>query len=154
MKNMNMKSFSDENGYLYYLNFPIPKNKKPRFVGKNNPYTLENISKWLILNRKSFRLDKENVYVDAKEKLKFICLNCEEIFYMNWGNVSQGQDCSVCSGRQVGKYSNLKYLNPGLSEEWSSLNSSSPEFFTISSNKIVFWCCKSCGHTWKTSIFK
>ena len=61
--------------------------------------------------------------------------------------------CPYCRGRYpiIGK-TDLKTIYPELCEEWNyEKNKYGPEFYSVFSNKKVWWKCKE-GHEWKTSI--
>lgn len=143
----------DKYGYKYYIKYQDIKNKKqPSRMGKNNLYTLENISLWLKLNNKDFVLCDDNPYKGNKKMLKFFHSLCEEYFYANWNNISNGHNCGVCDGRQVGEKNSLAYLKPDLVGEWSDKNKISSTEVSAYSGKIVIWKCKTCNHEWKARI--
>lgn len=141
---------SDKNRYKYDICLSdISKGKKISFINKRNPFTLENISKWCKLNKKTFELLENNVYSGALDKLAFKCKNpkCNETFYSNWNSVYNGYGCRYCSGKQVGSKNNLAYLRPDLVQEWNfELNTISPEKVTISSGKRIYWICTNCNY--------
>lgn len=84
-------------GYKYDVGFSAFLENKKCIVGKNNPFSLSNISIWLKVNQKDFILSENNKYIDSlKNKLSFECLKCGESFKMNWANVSQNQSCPNC----------------------------------------------------------
>lgn len=123
-------------------------------VNKKNPYSLENISLWLILNNKDFELCEDNVYEGNNKKLKFYCFICNEIFYMPWGDLlSRKCGCNICSGRSVGEHSNLQYVNPILSKEWlKSKNNFGPNEVTEFSSEEVYWECSDCDYRWWAKV--
>lgn len=150
--------FTDKFGYKYdgsFLN--LIRGAIPRFVGKENRFTLSNIKLWLKINKKKFSLCKNNVYNGNHKKLYFQCKSkkCLEVFQMCWDNVaSQNQGCPYCAGRRVGKHNNLEYLRPDLAEEWDyNKNKISPKEVTCGSNKKVWWICRKCKREWCTEIF-
>jgi hypothetical protein len=150
--------FQDIHGYKFdvdYQNFI--KNKKTGKINPSNPYSLENISLWLKLNNKSFRLHEDAIYYDSKTDLKFYCFDCEDDFYLSWNRINGGSTCPRCveSGGtyQIGKYNNLEYLNPELSSEWDySKNNFLPNSVSPGSRKIVWWICNICEHSWEAKI--
>lgn len=143
----------DINGYKYniLLNSVI-NNNNMLFVGKNNPYSLENISIWLNKNNKTFELCQDNVYNNSYRKLKFHCFICEEDFYASWNNISKNRTCSICSGRKVGKKTSLTYLRPELLKEFSSKNDFTTNDVTIGTHRMAIWKCCICGHEWCATI--
>ena len=91
----------DANDYCYTITLDhLKRGKIPSFVHISNPFTLYNIKQWLKINNKPFE-SVSTTYTGTKVKLKWKCLkeNCGEAFYMNWDNLNQGQNCSLCSGR-------------------------------------------------------
>jgi len=109
-------------------------------------HNLEYIINWLSSNKPEFILDKDNVYINCRSKLKFFHTHCNEYFYMEWFCVSQGIGCPICSGHQVGKYNNLAYLRPDLAKEWHPNNNITPEEVTVSSGKRIYWICSVCDY--------
>lgn len=76
----------------YFINNNINFSK----FHKYNPYTIENIKKWITKNNYAYEILSNN-YIDSKEKLKF---NCKEhgVFYISWVNIiSNKQGCSKCA---------------------------------------------------------
>lgn len=145
----------DTNGYKYS---PAIKNlKNPNqgmaFVHKLNPYSLYNISLWLKINNKTFRLLRKNIYKKAYGYLNFHCNVCNENFKLKWANVFQGRGCTYCSGRTIGKKNNLKYLYPELCKEWSKNNPVSPKVINPNSSEKFEWKCRNCNGIWNTSPF-
>lgn len=149
----------DKFGYKYDVvlrNF-INTNGKLNFVDKGNPFSLDNISLWLRYNKKDFYLCQDNIYVGTDNELKFHHNICNDDFKSNWHKIHSGQGCSICSGYQVGKYNNLKYLYPDIAIEWNyKKNRLKPEDFTCGSGYKAYWICSRCGYgdkgEWKTAI--
>lgn len=150
--------FTDNYGYRYDGSFTnLIGGATPRFVGKENPFTLLNIKLWLKINGKKFSLRENNVYSGNHKKLYFQCKSkkCLEIFEMCWDNLSsQNQGCPYCAGRKVGKNNNLEKLRPDLADEWDyDKNKISPKEVTCGSNKKVWWKCKECKRGWFAEIY-
>ncbi len=141
----------DINGYKYDVSFVnlITKNVNPCFVHPKNCYSLENISLWLKQNNKNFELCEDNEYTHNENILKLYHSICDEYFYMSWDCIKKGQNCSVCSGRQIGKHNNLAYLRSDLVCEWiKSKKGLTPYDVSEFSNEDVYWQCKDCEHKW------
>ncbi len=146
----------DKTGYKYdvLLGHLVDKNRGISFVEKRNPYSLENISLWL-LNNTEFELCDDNIYVDAFHKLKLYHSFCGEYFYRDWANIQSNDGCLICSGQQAGKYNNLAHLRPDLIEQWlESEHNKTPEQVTLGSSESVLWKCISCDHEWWTKVSK
>jgi len=83
---------------------------------------LKNIEVWLLLNNKDIELGDGNVYIDPlKNKLSFICRICNNLFLMNWANISQGQGCPICKkskGERFLKFFLEKYDIKYVQQHW------------------------------------
>ena len=142
----------DEVGYKYDINLNnILRGDVPRFVDKNNPYTLENIILWLKINRSEFKLCEGNRYNGNKSKLKFYHKTCQDYVEISWNNLYRGWGCGICHGLQTGRYNSLAHLRSDLADEWDyERNELKPEEVTCGSNKKVWWiCCE--GHEYFAS---
>jgi hypothetical protein len=114
-----------------------------RFFEKRNPYTIENISNWLPINRPEFELCDGNTY-RGNDKRLIIFHNipeCQENYESSWSKLLQGYGCAVCRGFQVGKYNNLAYKRPDLAKEWHPDNEKRPEEVVCGHNAKVYWIC-------------
>ena len=70
-------------------------------------------------------------------------------------NRSQGNDCSICSGRTVVLSNCLATLNPKLAKEWHPRKNPSITPFDVSefSHKKVWWKCdKGDDHEWESAV--
>ncbi len=151
--NLRRVIFKDRVGYKYEVTINNIMSKiVPEIFRRTNPFTLENISLWLITNNKNFELTNKNKYVNNSAKLSFYCYRCKEVFYAGWNQILSGSGCGICAGSQIGRYNNLKYARPDLAKEWSSKNTVSPENFTASSGVKIWWKCSVCSYEWKTRI--
>ena len=142
----------DSNGYKYdvYLR-DLLRGNEIRFVDKRNPFVLENIYKWCILEKKPFILCENNIYKGALEKMTFQCLNnnCGEMFKRSWNVIYNGGGCDVCSVSDSNKNFKQKFhnLKPSLIEEWNyKLNNVLPENVNSGCGERVYWICKNCGY--------
>ena len=153
-KNYKMVIIKDfPQGYFYNTSFDnLSRNHFPRFVDNSNSYSLENISLWLIKNKKDFVLCNENIYDGEYKKLKFYHKKCDDYFYMNWSDVFNQRGCSVCSGMQVGNKHSLFYKRPDLMNEWNSINKINPCSIGVGYSKKVYWICSKCGHEWMATV--
>ena len=86
----------DKNGYKYFCCLKhIFKDKLPHFVGTTNPYSIENIKNWIIINKKNYILLSDS-FCNSHEKLEFKCLDCNNNFKRNWNNIKSGKGCRIC----------------------------------------------------------
>ncbi len=70
---------------------------------------------------------------------------------------SRGRGCPYCANQKILKgYNDLATTNPDLIEEWDYIENNriniSPDSIRATSEKVVNWICKKCGHHWKNSI--
>jgi len=142
----------------YKLDFTLQNLIKEKYsiVNKHNPYSLENISLWLKLNNKNFKLCDDNVYINQRKRLKFYCLDCDDYFFMCWNYIYRGENCSVCRGMQTGEKHSLAYLRPDWLIQWNyEKNKIFSDNITIGSDKKIYWICEKCGYgkngEWLTS---
>lgn len=147
--------FEDRDGFKYRLETSRIHGNDNRlnFVNKSNPYSIENIRLWLEINNKSFILKENNIYVNARRRLRFHCLICDEDFLSAWTKIYEGSGCAVCAGKQVGEKNSLAYVRADIMHMWSSRNRISPQNITYGSNKKAWWCCPTCEREWYTSIY-
>lgn len=145
----------DLDGYKYDTSFyQLNKGTMPNFIGKHNVFSLENMSLWLKINNKNFKLCENNNYRESNEKLFFQCLNknCSEVFDASWDSIRSGNNCPYCSVRRIGNKNNLSYLRPDLVLDWDyEKNNGIPENTALKSIKVVFWVCSVCEYEWKAS---
>jgi hypothetical protein len=148
-------SFKDIAGFLYYISFAnINKGCIPPKFQKSNPYTIENIKLWCILNNKPFVLCS-NKYNGNSEKLNWKCMkeSCGEYFYSSLSHILRGRGCGVCHGKQLRKSNCLAIKNPKISEQWDykKNNGLTPYDITANSRTKVWWRCDK-GHSWKSQV--
>jgi len=149
--------YKDKLGYFYFATFKNIKNNKPsRKFHKSNPYTIQNIKLWLILNNKPFELISD-IYIKSISKLKWRCLKekCGEEFENTWNDIQQGSGCGYCIGRKVGLSNCLATKNPNLAKEWHPTKNGdlTPYDVTCGSGKLVWWkCSKNPKHEWEAQI--
>lgn len=145
----------DSVGYKYDIrldNIKSKNNKRP-IVGKNNPFTLENISLWLKLNNSHFEMLEDNSYNGSQSKIMMFCNDCKDYPETSWSNILNEKGCGICKGKQVGLYHNLETQRPDIATEWHPTKNRdlTPKDFTYSSNKKVWWLCPE-GHEYYSSI--
>jgi len=154
-------TIKDKEGYYYSQSIDsLRKNMRRNSIlnkfDKGNPYTIQNIRLWCVLNNKTFILISE-LWEGDRNKLKWKCLidTCEEIFEAPWIQIQQGCGCQFCVHKQVGLSNCLARINPELAKEWHPTKNGSltPFDVTYNSNKKVWWQCKKeKEHVWMTTI--
>ena len=86
----------DTDGYLGFAPFAsIQNNTTFRKFYTLNPFTLDNIKNWLIVEKKPFEL-LDNEYIDKSHKMKWKCNICNKEFKRDWNSVINGRGCLHC----------------------------------------------------------
>lgn len=148
--------FKDKDGYIYCQLFNDFINNKISYkFYKTNPYTIQNIKLWCVLNNKLFELIDNQEYKGNNINLKWKCLkeDCKEIFEASWDSINHGNGCSFCRGLQVGLSNCLATKRPDLAKEWHLTKNRdlTPYDVTCGCHKDVWWQCEK-GHEWNTEI--
>jgi hypothetical protein len=122
-----------------------------RFSTKN-PYTINNICRWVVLNKKPFEFIRGDYFGNEEKSLYFKCDKCEQVWDTNWGIIFMGCGCPFCGNIRVGN-NTLGKDRPDLVDEWnySKNGNITPYDVRPLSNKSVWWVCKK-GHEWKIEI--
>lgn len=89
----------------------------------------------------------------SNRKLWWKCGNCDSIYSTRVSERVKTNRCVYCSGRSVSHLNSLASKNPELSREWHpTLNGDvTPNEVAVNSNRIFWWKCFDCGHSWKSS---
>jgi len=144
-KNIKEKILIETNeGYKIFTSLYMIVNCQNKFniFNKRNPFTIENIKLWLILNNVNYNLISTN-YKDAISKLVWEC-PIHNNFEMSWNNMRNGNRCPYCSNRKVKLGFNTIFdtnkwmIELGLSEDDSKK-------YSQCSNKKVNIKCPNCG---------
>ena len=151
-------TIKDKDGFYYHVLFKHIKNGHiPNKFYNSNPYSIQNIKTWCILNNKPFEI-LENKFIDARHhKYKWKCFkeDCQEVFEMTWSHVHRGCGCPYCCGKKLGLSNCLATKNPDLAAEWHPTKNGelTPHNVTVNSGKKIWWKCKDCEHEWYTKIY-
>lgn len=133
-----------QEGYLVIISInKLKLNQVPKFVGKSNPYTIQNIKLWCILNNKPFELISKE-YKGTRINLEWKCLKngCGEIFEALWNSIQQGQGCGYCHGLQTGLSNCLATKRPDLIKYLK--NKEDGYKYTINSTQKINVVCPNC----------
>lgn len=141
--------FMDSNGYFYYVSISyamekVRNNGRIEIFGKSNPFTLINISNWIIINKQNLKLleNKNSKRIGAKINLKFRCLTCKKIIYKTWDNLKSGRGCPYCTHKIASEFYNFVVVFPELAKRWCyEKNTVSPYDILPYSNKKYWWKC-------------
>lgn len=164
-----LMTLEDKLGYKYYLTYDsfrmmVGRNGSFEIVGKSNPYTIENIKKWISINNKKYEYISGE-FVGANDRtLAFRCLECNKNWISSWSLLidSSTDVCPECAMKvaaiksletRISNKYNLYTEFPFLYDEWDfDANESIPERCAPYSNSKVWWICKNCGNHWQTKI--
>lgn len=146
-------TFKDNEGYIYQKLFTNFNRSRLSKFHKSNVFTIYNIKIWCELNNKLFKPLSKN-FIGASVKLQWLCYVCGEIFENSWGNISQGQECPFCVGKQVSLLNCLATKNPELASEWHHTKNGdlTPFDVTSGSKQKVWWQCEKL-HEWQAIIY-
>lgn len=123
--------------------------KKGRSLVDISPELLEEWNKL-----KNGELTADNVSAGSHTKVWWKCKNGHE-WEASVSNRVKGRNCPYCSNKMIiSGYNDFATVYPELAKEWNYERNThiSPTNVAPSSNKKVWWKCKSCGHEWITSI--
>lgn len=91
----------DNNGYKVVPTINnLKKNKVPRPFDKYNPYTIDNIKKFLEENSPNIELLSKE-YVSSDSKLHCKCKNDNFEWYPTWDNLKQLKGCLKCKNQKM-----------------------------------------------------
>lgn len=142
-------------GYKCVINFNnIASGYTPRIFDKLNPYTIENIHKWIDINNKSFKLISDIYYGSKEKKMIFKCDKCNSEWDMTWNNIVTGSDCPFCQGYRVNETNCLATKRPYIAKEWHPTKNGdlTSHDITWCSETKVWWVCLKCGHEWDALV--
>jgi len=159
----------DEDGYLYHLSFDafrtsMKSNYFPRIVGKSNPFSTENMVKWINLNAPSFQYISGEFINSHEKNIVVRCLICNKKQKTCWNYIEVKQPCSsdVCLHKRAVNAGRKKYLTnennlsrafPEIAKEWDfEKNELLPSDYCPNSDYDAAWICSFCEHGWKTKI--
>ena len=144
----------DEYGYKYSTSIYNIKNKnmditKNKF-GKQNPYTINNINNYMLLNNIPCKLkdSTEREVEIKKDKLEFICCECKDTFYATFDQVRNENKyrCEKCSKvksnlewivEEYLKIKNVKYTPQKRFEDCRNKNPLPFDFYLDNYNTII-----------------
>lgn len=129
----------NEEGYRTVGTYSQIDKFTPMIFSSNNPFTFENIKKWLNLNGNGTLEIRESVYENAHSQLNLHC-NVHKIdFKMTWNNLSRGKRCKQCYFDN-NRGANNPSFNPNLTDEERQLK------------RYIYG--KDSYANWRSSVFK
>lgn len=92
----------DKDGYYVRTNlYGVLNGRGYSIFGNGNPYTTENIVRWLTINEPSYSLVSDRVK-NCKDKVIFKC-DKGHIYKAEWTNFLMGRRCPECKGDRISK---------------------------------------------------
>lgn len=133
----------NEEGYIVMVikNQTIRCNRETMIFHKANPYTLENLEKWLKDNNSQFELLPGQTYIKSSMNLNFKCKVCKQPIKQTLANV-QKKGCGSCSGSQVTEHNSLEKNFPKVIKFLK--NKEDGKNFTKYSGKKIKCVCPEC----------
>lgn len=139
---------TDDKGYKFITCIDRLKyGRKPDAFSRYNPFTIENIKKYLNVHESGYEL-LSDVYKNNYTKLLWKC-EVNHCFEMSWGDFQQGKRCAKCS--KVYKRTNEDFLQDVLSlvgNEYTFLE----EFEHV--DKKIEVIHNECNYKYKVSPYK
>ena len=135
----------NEEGYIVMVikNQTIRCNRETMIFHKANPYTLENLEKWLLENNSKFELIKGQTYTKNSILLEFKCNVCGEIIKQSLANITRGKGCGSCNGTQVTPFNSLETKRPDLIKYL--VDKTDAKKFAKMSHQKIKCKCEKCG---------
>ena len=102
---------------------------------------------------KNVDVDTNKISVGSNKKFFWICEKGHS-YQSSVKSQHNGHGCPICAGKIVlVGYNDLFSQARQLCEEWDyDENDKSPQEYTVKSGKSVYWKCKYCGKSWKSTI--
>jgi DNA-directed RNA polymerase subunit RPC12/RpoP len=95
---------SIKDGYKGFIRLnSLLNGQKIAWFHQSNPYTIDNIKKFIINNKLDCELISQE-WISSYNDLEFKCLICDKIFNMPWNTFSEGNTkfCQECTNRRLG----------------------------------------------------
>lgn len=98
--------------------------------------------------------DPSKVYKGSGAKVWWICSKGHKWKTSIADRVRSKTNCPYCSNKKVCEENCLSTVDPNLAEEWNydKNRKLTPQDVTHKSKKNVWWKCKVCNHSWKSTI--
>lgn len=118
---------------------------KPYLFHKSNPFTLNNIQKWISLHTTSIELKENQIYKNNSTKLILLC-NKHGEFEKTWAHLQKHPNCPICTGssKTPNNYNSVYKKRPDLIKYFNSKEDSKK--YTSNSNKKYEFKCPDCGY--------
>lgn len=124
----------------------IAKSNQTKHLGITHP----DIAKTLISD-KNEGWEAIHLTASSNRKLWWKCETCHREYETRVSERVKTHRCGYCSKRKVSSLNALSSVNPSLAKEWHpTLNGDvTPDEVAVNSNRIFWWKCLDCGHSWK-----
>lgn len=100
-------------------------------------------------------LTPESVAPHSNKSVWWICSKGHHFQQSIDKRSNRGYSCPYCSGKRIlPGFNDLQTLNPELAREWDHEKNKKygPTEVALHSNKVAWWKCPVCGHSWSTKI--
>lgn len=131
------------------------KDYKPHRWHKSNPYSDENMIKWISENSKNYVYVSGNFKNSMEKNIELRCNLCGDFWHTSLDILTSMCGCPYCYGFNSVNYNrSLEKARPDLVLEWdySKNGDLKPSNVSLSSGKKVWWICKTCGHNWAARV--
>ncbi len=101
-------------------------------------------------------LTPNNITGKSNKKAWWHCGICGNDYKMKICNKTIGYGCPICAGKLVVEgYNDLATKHPELLSEWHPAKNGGlkPTEIMPYGDTLVWWKCKTCGHSWKTTVY-
>jgi very-short-patch-repair endonuclease len=99
-----------------------------------------------------------NVLKNSNKKYWFDCGECEHSFEMQLHNVCKGSWCKYCNRKELCEDDCTRCFEKSfaahpLASSWSARNEKTPRQVNKASDKMFYFDCKRCSHTFQSRLF-
>ena len=102
----------------------------------------------------------------SHDTFSWICAKCGHQWFSKVNDRTQGGGCAPCAIKANARLQHEKAIAQNNLTEWCMENASAlleewdyekntrpPEDYSVSSNDLVWWICKACGHNWEAQVY-
>lgn len=139
--------YLEDNNYKYVItDKSFLKDGIPRLVSSINPYSINNIKKYLSLHNMEFEVmneeytDKKNIFLKCRSE------GCNKVFKTDMSSIYRNRGCPFCAGKMVNENNSFQLNYPELCKEWDyNKNEIDISKITVNTSKKAWWICKKCN---------
>ena len=99
-----------------------------------------------------------DVFKNSNKKFWFDCSDCEHSFEMQLNNVCKGWWCKYCNRKELcedecERCFEKSFASHPLASSWSARNEITPRQMNKASDKMFYFDCKRCSHTFQARLY-